>query len=88
MEGNGPIQGDAKPCGVLVFGDDLVAVDATAARLMSIEPRKIRYLEHATQFLGNAEYERITQIGESLESLRKEFRVIPRFESVRGIGGA
>jgi uncharacterized protein (DUF362 family) len=87
MEGNGPIQGDPKPCGALVFGDDLVAVDATAARLMSIEPRKIKYLEHAARFLGNVEYERIAQIGESLESLRKEFRVTQHFESLRGTGG-
>jgi uncharacterized protein (DUF362 family) len=87
MEGNGPIQGDPKPCGVLVFGDDLVAVDATAARLMSIEPRKIKYLEHAAKFLGNIEYEQIAQIGESLESLRKEFRVTQHFESLRGTGG-
>lgn len=87
MEGNGPIQGDAKPCGALVFGDDLVAVDATAARLMSIDPRKIKYLQHAAQFLGNIEHEQIAQIGEPLESLRKEFRVIQQFESLRGTGG-
>ena len=87
MEGNGPIQGDAKPCGALVFGDDLVAVDATAARLMSIDPRKIKYLQHAAQFLGNIEHEQIVQIGEPLESLRKEFRVIQQFESLRGPGG-
>jgi uncharacterized protein (DUF362 family) len=87
MEGNGPIQGDPKPCGALVFGDDLVAVDATAARLMSIEPRKIKYLEHAARFLGNVEYEQIAQIGEPLESLRKEFRVIQRFEGLRVAGG-
>ena len=34
MEGNGPLQGQAKNSGVLIFGDDLVAVDATGARLM------------------------------------------------------
>ena len=33
MEGNGPLQGEAKQSGVLILGDDLVAVDATAARL-------------------------------------------------------
>ena len=44
MEGNGPLQGQAKATGVLVFGDDLVAVDATAARLMTLEPHKIDYL--------------------------------------------
>jgi len=41
MEGNGPLQGQAKQSGMLILGDDLVAVDATAARLMNIEPRKI-----------------------------------------------
>ena len=41
MEGNGPIQGTPKPCGMLILGDDLVAVDATAARLMTIDPGKI-----------------------------------------------
>ena len=35
---------------------------------MSIDPRKIQYLEHAAKFLGNVEYEQIAQIGESLSS--------------------
>src|SRR5262249_11302837 len=47
MEGNGPLQGKPKRSGVLVFGSDLVAVDATAARLMKVEPRKIEYLNQA-----------------------------------------
>jgi uncharacterized protein CbrC (UPF0167 family) len=54
---------------------------------MSIDPRKIQYLEHAAKFLGNLEYEQIAQIGESVESLRKEFRVIQRFEGLRTAGG-
>ena len=53
MEGNGPLQGQAKNAGVLIFGDDLVAVDATAARLMKIEPQKVQYLAKAEEFLGN-----------------------------------
>ena len=32
MEGNAPLQGQAKQGGVLIFGPDLVAVDATAAK--------------------------------------------------------
>ena len=42
MEGNGPLQGQSIDSGVLIFGEDLVAVDATAARLMKIEPKKIK----------------------------------------------
>ena len=78
MEGNGPIQGDAKRAGVLLFGDDLVATDATAARLMNIEPTRVRYLEMADRFLGNVALERIALIGESLETVQQNFRVIDR----------
>lgn len=87
MEGNGPIHGDAKQSGVLIFGDDLVAVDATAARLMKIEPRKIRYLEMASHFLGNIAYETIDQIGERLESFQQDFRVIENFQALKILTG-
>ena len=83
MEGNGPLQGQAKDGGVLIFGKDLVAVDATAARLMKIEPTKIKYLAEAGEFLGNVQYERIDQIGENVERLQKDFRVIEEFHDLK-----
>ena len=83
MEGNGPLQGQAKASGVLIFGKDLVAVDATAARLMKIEPKKVKYLAEAGEFLGNVNYERIEQIGENLEQLQKDFRVIEEFQDLK-----
>ncbi|HEY2920780.1 MAG TPA: DUF362 domain-containing protein [Candidatus Binatia bacterium] len=79
MEGNGPLQGHEKKSGVLIFGDDLVAVDATAARLMKIEPRKVKYLDMAAAFLGNLGYEQIEQIGENLQPYQQDFRVIDNF---------
>jgi uncharacterized protein (DUF362 family) len=79
MEGNGPLQGQEKKSGVLIFGDDLVAVDATAARLMKIEPRKVKYLDLAAAFLGNLGYEQIEQIGENLQPYQQNFRVIDNF---------
>src|SRR5436309_7000747 len=79
MEGNGPLQGQEKKSGVLIFGDDLVAVDATAARLMKIEPRKVKYLDLAGEFLGNIGYEQIEQIGENLHPYQQDFRVIDNF---------
>lgn len=87
MEGNGPIQGTAKQCGALIFGNDLVAVDATAARLMQIEPSKVSYLAKAEQFLGNMTQEKIVQIGESLETLQQDFRVIPSFQHLKTLSG-
>lgn len=83
MEGNGPIQGDARRCGALVFGDDPVAVDATAARLMTIDPRQIRYLAQAGRFLGNVAEERIDQAGEPIDRLRQDFRVLPMFRALK-----
>jgi len=87
MEGNGPLQGQAKNSGVLLFGADLVAVDATAARLMKVEPRKVKYLEMAGDFLGNLAYERIEQLGESIDSLQQDFRVIDSFADLKKIIG-
>jgi uncharacterized protein (DUF362 family) len=83
MEGNGPLQGQAKNSGVMIFGDDLVAVDATAARLMTLEPQKIDYLATAGEFLGNLSQEKIQQVGESLDKLRQDFAVIEDFQKLK-----
>ena len=87
MEGNGPLQGQAKQSGVLILGDDLVAVDAIAARLMTIEPRKIEYLEIAGRFLGNISHERIELVGERLERFQQNYRVIEDFQSLKVLTG-
>jgi uncharacterized protein (DUF362 family) len=87
MEGNGPIQGQARQSGVLILGDDLVATDATAARLMKIEPKKIEYLEQADRFLGNIPYEKIEQVGERLERFQQDYRVIENFHELKVLTG-
>ena len=87
MEGDGPLQGQRKNSGVLVLGDDLVAVDATAARLMTIEPRQVKYLELAEEFLGNLERSNIEQIGEDVERFRQDFKVIEKFSNLKKIVG-
>jgi uncharacterized protein (DUF362 family) len=79
MEGNGPIQGTPKPVGVLVFGDDLVAVDSTCARVAGLNPEKIGYLMKASAFLGNLDERRVLQIGESISGIASSFEVIPDF---------
>jgi uncharacterized protein (DUF362 family) len=87
MDGNGPLQGQAKHSGVLVFGSDFVAVDATAARLMLIEPSKVKYLAMAGEFLGNIDYQQIEQIGEPVERLQQDFRVIDQFADLKKLVG-
>ncbi|HUP01913.1 MAG TPA: DUF362 domain-containing protein [Gemmatimonadota bacterium] len=83
MEGNGPIQGEARQSGVLVFGSDPVAVDATCARLMRIDPWKIGYLETAGAFLGNVADEKIEQIGEDLDVFQQDYRVLESFQRIK-----
>jgi uncharacterized protein (DUF362 family) len=87
MEGNGPIQGERRACGTLVFGDDLVAVDATAARLMTIDPAQISYLREAGEFLGNLAPDDILSLGEDLNRFRQDFTVMKRFQHLKVFSG-
>lgn len=79
MEGNGPIQGEARRSEVLVFGRDPVAVDATASRLMSLDPWRIGYLADLGGFLGNVGADEIELLAEALEPHRREYRVLDTF---------
>ena len=83
MEGNGPIQGTPKDMGVLVFGTDMVATDATATRLMRFDPERIPYLKEAGTFLGQVHLEEIDQVGEDPEALAQDFEVLPAFRATR-----
>jgi uncharacterized protein (DUF362 family) len=82
MEGNGPIQGTPKASGVLVFGNDPVAVDATCCRVMGLVPERVKYLAHAGTLLGHVKADKIQQVGESIASVRTPFAVLPAFQSV------
>lgn len=83
MEGNGPIQGTAKSSGVLVMGDDPVAVDATCARIMGLLPDRIDYLKRAALLLGNLKEERIEQKGERISDVSTPFKLLPAFHNLR-----
>ena len=83
MEGNGPLQGDAKPCGLLVAGNDPVAVDATCARIMGLVPDRIDYLARAGLLLGHLKGENIRQLGEAPESVRTSFAVLDKFKRLK-----
>jgi uncharacterized protein (DUF362 family) len=83
MEGDGPTQGEPKTCGVLVMGDDPVAVDATCARVMGLVPERIGYLERAGLLLGHVKEEKIEQIGERIARVRTPFRVMDDFHHLK-----
>jgi uncharacterized protein (DUF362 family) len=85
MEGDGPIMGDAKKAGVLVMGRDFTSVDATATRVMQLDPTKIGYLKEASGWLGPIGEEQIQQRGEKIVAVSTPFRLEEKFESMRGI---
>jgi uncharacterized protein (DUF362 family) len=83
MEGNGPIQGTPKACGVLIFGDDPVAVDATCCRVMGLRPERIKYLASAGTMLGHVNANKIQQVGENIAAVGSKFAVVKVFSSLR-----
>lgn len=85
MEGDGPIMGDPKKVGALVMGRNLVAVDATCCRIMGIDPYQVSYLEQADKWLGPISDEAIEQRGESVASLRADFRLLDTIPAHQGI---
>jgi uncharacterized protein (DUF362 family) len=84
MEGDGPLNGTAKPMGVLVMGSDLVAVDATCCRLMQLDPAQVPYLvlgrNRKLGKLGEAE---IPQLGEQIAALSQPFETVAEFQGWR-----
>jgi uncharacterized protein (DUF362 family) len=82
MEGNGPIQGTSKACGVLIFGDDPVAVDATCCRVMGLLPERIKYLAAAGTMLGHINADKIQQVGENISAVRSKFAVVKEFSAL------
>ena len=81
MEGDGPLNGVAKPMGVVVMGADLVAVDATCCRLMGIDPRRVPYLLLGERKrLGRMRENEIQQLGESIAARMQPFALPPQIE--------
>jgi uncharacterized protein (DUF362 family) len=78
MEGDGPLNGTAKPAGVLVMGVDLVAVDATCCRVMGLPPERVPTLMLAhSKRLGNIKAELIPQLGEPVAAVATKFALPP-----------
>jgi uncharacterized protein (DUF362 family) len=76
MEGNGPILGSAKQAGVIVAGAYPPSVDATCCQIMQIDPTKVGYLNLVGQ-------PAVQQIGETVASVRTEFKLLPELSRFR-----
>ncbi len=88
MEGDGPIMGTPRYSGVLVMGKSSTAVDATAARLMGINPWCVEYLAAASASgkFGPVSERHIRQRGEAIAPLVQNFRLLdhPSIAALRG----
>lgn len=66
MEGDGPIMGTPRNTGALIMGDNLPAVDATAARMMGLYADALRYLDQASWLGGTVHPLRIERVGDDI----------------------
>jgi uncharacterized protein (DUF362 family) len=75
MEGFGPTDGTPKPVGVVIASKDPVAADATAARVIGIEPSKIGYLKYAEK-KGIGSWKNVELVGCSINDVATSFAFI------------
>ena len=79
MEGDGPIMGQPRAFGALAMSRDLVAADATCARVLGFDAARLPYLEAAGRFLGNLDERRIEHRGERLARFATRANVLDQF---------
>ncbi len=73
MEGHGPSGGTPVKMDLIIAGKDIVATDATAARIMGFEPREISHIRRAHERgLGNIDD--IEVIGSQIKDVSREFK--------------
>jgi len=83
MEGDGPLYGTAVDSGVIMMGDNLSAVDATATRLMGIYAENIEHLRLMLPYGGTLNSDRIHQLGEPISAVQQDFEVVEIMEVIK-----
>jgi len=76
QEGFGPVYGDPKPMGLIIAGENPVAVDSVAMRIMGLDPKDSPAVHLAyLQGLGPMDLEDIEVLGTPIEEVRSPFRL-------------
>jgi uncharacterized protein (DUF362 family) len=83
MEGDGPIRGETVHSNVIVMGDNLTAVDATAVRVMGLHPERVAHLRMMLAHGGTINSGRIEQVGEMISTVQSDFRVLEDFAALK-----
>ena len=79
LEGSGPTYGTPVRMNLLLAGNDPVASDATAAKIMKIKPTKVPHLQLAAK-RGIGKLSGFVLQGEDVETVAKRFRFISSFK--------
>ncbi len=74
MEGDGPIDGDPVELGIAIASADALKADGIGVRVMGLEPEQVGYLFYM-QKEGMGDYSLDGLVGESIENVRKIFRL-------------
>lgn len=75
MEGDGPINGTSKHLGQVILGQDLAAVDATCARILTLKPHEMNYIKLAGMCVGNIDENMIQIIGTPIASIATPYKM-------------
>ena len=75
LEGPGPIRGYPVKMDLIIAGRDPVATDATACRIMGIDPYEVYHIRRAYEKgFGEIDSARIHVVGERIENVKRKFR--------------
>jgi uncharacterized protein (DUF362 family) len=73
MEGRGPTDGTPVKMDLIVAGRDVVATDATCARIMGLNPKDIKHIRTAHQ-KGLGQIDDIEIVGSKLSDVKRSFK--------------
>jgi uncharacterized protein (DUF362 family) len=83
MEGRGPTDGIPIKMDTLIFGRDIVAVDHLIAKVIGINPRRVKYIVEAEKRgLGTTKYR---VVGTGLKEIEKRFKPPPTRRNFYGL---
>ena len=73
MEGRGPVDGTPVKMDLIIAGTDVVATDATASRIIGLDPKNIKHICRAHEKgLGNMND--VEVVGEKIENVIRPFK--------------
>jgi uncharacterized protein (DUF362 family) len=75
LEGPGPTAGTPVKMDLVIAGRDVVAVDATACRVMGVEPSEVYHIKRAHEKgLGEIDKARIDVVGDGIDQVKRQFK--------------